>query len=62
MQITSDNIHGFGSFPGKPWSFKSKFTGDLEPTPLSNQTSGLRGLRLVTGKNRGPEERRSALR
>jgi hypothetical protein len=43
MQITSDNIHGFGSFPGKPWSFKSKFTGDLEPTPLSNQGLALRG-------------------
>src|SRR5690348_11459587 len=39
MQITSDNRHGLGSFPGKPWSDKSKFTGVLEPTPLSNQTS-----------------------
>jgi hypothetical protein len=29
-----------GSFPGKPWSFTStKLTGDLEPTPLSNQAS-----------------------
>jgi hypothetical protein len=55
MQITSDNIHGFGSFPGKPWSFKSKFTGELEPTPLSNQTAGF-AVRGASGiANRKPE-------
>jgi hypothetical protein len=32
-------LHGFGSFPGSPWSFRpSKSTG-LEPMPLSSQAS-----------------------
>jgi hypothetical protein len=32
-------LHGFGSFPGSPWSLSTSKSTGLEPMPLSNQTS-----------------------
>jgi len=31
-------LHGFGSFPGSPWSLSTSKSTGLEPMPLSNQT------------------------
>jgi len=33
-------LHGFGSFPGSPWSLSTPKSTGLEPMPLSNQTPG----------------------
>jgi hypothetical protein len=30
-------LHGFGSFPGSPWSLSTSKSTGLEPMPLSNQ-------------------------
>jgi hypothetical protein len=39
MYVTSDKmLHGFGSFPGSPWSLSTSKSTGLEPMPLSNQT------------------------
>src|SRR6266536_86056 len=38
MQITSDNVHGSAPFSANLGPYITKFTDDLEPTPLSNQT------------------------
>jgi hypothetical protein len=40
MYVTSDKmLHGFGSFPGSPWSLSTSKSTGLEPMPLSNQTA-----------------------
>src|SRR5204862_1553151 len=38
MQITSHNVHGSAPFSANLGRYTTKFTGDSEPTPLSNQT------------------------
>jgi hypothetical protein len=39
MHVTSDKmLHGFGSFPGSPWSLSTSKSTGLEPMPLSNQS------------------------
>jgi hypothetical protein len=39
VHVTSDKmLHGFGSFPGSPWSLSTSKSTGLEPMPLSNQT------------------------
>jgi hypothetical protein len=32
-------LHGFGSFPGSPWSLSTSKSTGLEPMPLFNQTA-----------------------
>jgi hypothetical protein len=48
-------LHGFGSFPGSPWSLSTSKSTGLEPMPLSNQTyaqfalvCGFSFLRIIT--------------
>jgi hypothetical protein len=44
MYVTSDKmLHGFGSFPGSPWSLSTSKPTGLEPMPLFNQTSESKG-------------------
>ncbi|MGD1103918.1 MAG: hypothetical protein ABSA59_17855, partial [Terriglobia bacterium] len=39
MYVTSDKmLHGFGSFPGSPWSLSTSKSTGLEPMPLFNQS------------------------
>jgi hypothetical protein len=39
VHVTSDKmLHGFGSFPGSPWSLSTSKSTGPEPMPLSNQT------------------------
>jgi hypothetical protein len=38
VHVTSDKmLHGFGSFPGSPWSLSTSKSTGLEPMPLFNQ-------------------------
>ncbi|HMD98007.1 MAG TPA: hypothetical protein VKM93_11855, partial [Terriglobia bacterium] len=47
MQITSDNVHGSAPFPANLGPNTTKFTGDLEPTPLYNQTGSSTSARFA---------------
>jgi hypothetical protein len=55
-------LHGFGSFPGSPWSLSTSKSTGLEPMPLSNQTCFV-GPRLVPyGQGKAADlQNRSAL-
>src|SRR5208283_2331209 len=48
VHITSDKmLHGFGSFPGSPWSLSTSKSTGLEPMPLSNQTAAF-AVRVIS--------------
>jgi hypothetical protein len=50
VHVTSDKmLHGFGSFPGSPWSLSTSKSTGPEPMPLSNQicSEGPRYARLI---------------
>jgi len=62
VYVTSDKmLHGFGSFPGSPWSLSTSKSTGLEPMPLSNQTcsSKVRGFCTCEGEEPRTLENRS---
>jgi hypothetical protein len=48
-------LHGFGSFPGSPWSSSTSKSTGLEPMPLSNQTCFLGPPHVPDGQGKAAD-------
>jgi hypothetical protein len=59
MHVTSDKmLHGFGSFPGSPWSLSTSKSTGLEPMPLSNQVYFMATARSLSEKRKASKAAR----